>query len=1052
MIHNYRKIASKPVVDAKVSDVQEKETHGILFTPVVLKSNSSYVKKPIKRKAASTPLSNLEAFLQPNHFETFELAMQKKQHQQPISNLEDFLQPIHFETSELLMHKKSELDFDFNADDSSTTSRSDTFVDADHQITYRVGDWIYCEQEPDQPYVVRKIEEFKQTPADDGSSPTIEAKLRCAYRRSDVPQSLLSSFQKRNSFYLNCLQSSTSTTTTTTTTTTNNNNNNNTSTSTEETQPSSALEDQLQQAHNLTPLQLYQLKHHELFYSKFTEPSISVKKFRGKVNLNLFMPDVVAFSDFVQPQQQQQHQDNYFYQISYDPNLKLISDDRTQIRVGARFQADMPSQLLQKSSLNKMEQQQQQPTEELVWLDQEQSVGGLSKLALNNYFKRIIDKKIRQNEQFSLNHSKCEVNESRDSIMYDAMQHLHANAYDRHKSAESFDLANLSRPLPKVWTQLEMKQFELGIAEHGKDFFKIRLLYLPDKPLKSIIEYYYNIWKTTESYINKREEKCLEKKKKMTEIAQTTNQTHHLLAAYSEESQSQNNSFDSNQEDILCSSCLKNKSKLSFNRNVNCFRLPTSTTNATSQNQELIFDSLTQQSSGLSSLLKANVTGEAVSTVVPEVRLSLNKQQNFSIFSDSQSRTQQSVKCEALCNQCWIYWKKFGSLKYSYYENTSRHSMLKERICPERRQERINAIRKQTFICSIDKCDKEFEFKQRADYASHSLTAHCLILRQLVPSMRPSFKVLDNFSLQPTSLTKEAIKRFQAASPGKKNYFKRLARNPTRRPCDLTSIKKFFVSNSPLRIKIDTSFSSSHISSSRSQQEGVDNSSKRQLSQISARPMTPMSPSVHVETFFRNLKKLDPTEPNLASIYKYPVECLSPSPSPTPSPSSKNAKNPNSTPHNDDLLCKYLRADDYYTKTRGRRTKAAAVAEKEPKTNTPTINNLTVMTSLTDKFEAMKEYARMKQKKFILSRFLYFKANKSLRLDRCAHIQSKRLKQLGRNPFKLFKAPDIFAKLQTTVTTKSPPEPVVIHPNKINNIKKLYNIKKLSNTSRRVKN
>ena len=34
---------------------------------------------------------------------------------------------------------KKEDDFDFNADDSSTTSKSDNYTDPDHLITYRVG-------------------------------------------------------------------------------------------------------------------------------------------------------------------------------------------------------------------------------------------------------------------------------------------------------------------------------------------------------------------------------------------------------------------------------------------------------------------------------------------------------------------------------------------------------------------------------------------------------------------------------------------------------------------------------------------------------------------------------------------------------------------------------------------------------------------------------------------------------------------------------------------------------------------------------------------------
>ena len=225
--------------------------------------------------------------------------------------------------------------------------------------------------------------------------------MRCAYRRSDVSQSLLSSFQKRNSFYLNCLQSTVPS-------------------SIESSTPhsdSQVLEDQPQLQtqqlkdynQNFNSLQLYQLKHHELFYSKFTEPNVPVKQFRGKIDLSLFMPDVHSFIDFLNTSQQAQ--EKFFYQISYDPNLKLISDDRTQIRVGARYQAEIP--VLKNRNSAKLDVYETR--EELLWVPTEKT--GSTKFALNNYFKKIIDKKIRKNEQYSKANSNCEINESRDSIM-----------------------------------------------------------------------------------------------------------------------------------------------------------------------------------------------------------------------------------------------------------------------------------------------------------------------------------------------------------------------------------------------------------------------------------------------------------------------------------------------------------------------------------------------------------------------------------------------------------------------------------------------------------
>jgi hypothetical protein len=179
-------------------------------------------------------------------------------------------------------------------------------------------------------------------------------------------------------------------------------------------------------------------------------------------------------------------------------------------------------------------------------------------------------------------------------------------------------------------------------------------------------------------------------------------------------------------------------------------------------------------------------------------------------------------------------------VNFIYLKQKKGHNLLRERICPEKRQERLNAIRNQTFVCSVDKCDREFEFKQRAEFASHSLLAHCLVLRQLVPNSRPQFKNLDNFTLTPTPITKKAIKHFLNSSPSRANYFRKLARNPTRRTADFISIKNALYNsnsknNSLCTLTNDDDFEFSNLP-------------KRQLNQICARPMTPLSPSTTTTT------------------------------------------------------------------------------------------------------------------------------------------------------------------------------------------------------------
>ena len=374
--------------------------------------------------------------------------------------------------------------------------------------------------------------------------------------------------------------------------------------------------------------------------------------------------------------------------------------------------------------------------------------------------------------------------------------------------------------------------------------------------------------------------------------------------------------------------------------------------------------------------------------------------------------------------------------------------MLRERICPEKRQERLNAIRNQTFICSIDKCDREFEFKQRAEFASHSLTAHCLILRQLVPNARPNFKNLDCFVLKPTALTKKAIVKFQAS---RAKYFHKLARNPTRRTADISSIKKVFYNNvTPKSDPLNALFNEEDTSE-------LNDSSKRHLNQICARPMTPMSPSIQVTAssgeVIYNTASTDESLVNISNYifidsrnktasaqnkdkikskyckktqkandanktpFKFSGECLSPSPSPTPSPSSKTSTSSlslstssisnetskpkpskakkqftsvNLTENMNDLLCEYFKADvisaakTTTNSNKNKVTKHLTHCNTNENVNSNNFTSLTNMIlkpdlSFLEKIKEHKEYTRMKQRNFILSRLIYFKSNKAFR-------------------------------------------------------------------------
>jgi hypothetical protein len=96
--------------------------------------------------------------------------------------------------------------------------------------------------------------------------------------------------------------------------------------------------------------------------------------------------------------------------------------------VGARYQAEIP--VLRNMIIcnkNESKPEDDEICDELVWLSTEKTSS--TKFALNNYFKKIIDKKIRKNEQYSKANSNCEINESRDSIMVRNKSNFSYNDY-----------------------------------------------------------------------------------------------------------------------------------------------------------------------------------------------------------------------------------------------------------------------------------------------------------------------------------------------------------------------------------------------------------------------------------------------------------------------------------------------------------------------------------------------------------------------------------------------------------------------------------------------
>lgn len=255
---------------------------------------------------------------------------------------------------------------------------------------------MFCEFEENQPYAIRQIEEFYRT--DDH---TYKAKLRCAFRRTDISPSLLEIIGKRYSQYFTSIHSTLSF-------------KSKQVDAGEEALPdanlqlasslSISLKNHISQENpNLNAQQMHELKHRELFYSKFIEPSIPVSLFRGKVSVNLFMPDVHTFAEFLSTEEK------FFYQLKYDPNQKVLSADRIEIREGAKYQAEIPDLLSIKS--NGMQEEESKET--LIW-NGPTSCQAMGKISINKFINRLVNKKLETNEKMNPN---CEINETRDNIM-----------------------------------------------------------------------------------------------------------------------------------------------------------------------------------------------------------------------------------------------------------------------------------------------------------------------------------------------------------------------------------------------------------------------------------------------------------------------------------------------------------------------------------------------------------------------------------------------------------------------------------------------------------
>ncbi len=331
----------------------------------------------------------------------------------------------------------------------------------------------------------------------------------------------------------------------------------------------------------------------------------------------------------------------------------------------------------------------------------------------------------------------------------------------------------------------------------------MKIFKIPNKQITEIIDYYYNAYKLSTELIEKKNNKRSIKKSKLVEIqlpkfnyfSQTINKN------TDSESESDENQVDFDFENYekedsryskICISCQKLKKLSLFYRYINHDSI-----------KELNdYHSNITTKEGLSSLNITNANSQKNSNSQNNSFLMMEKSSQYLLNYNLNSMNQNKLsfeqlnnqeknnhdfefKIENLCNQCWIYWKQYGEFKYTYYYETSSNKNINlERPCPEKRQDRLNAIRSQlNYKCYIDNCNKEFKLKE--EFINHSLICHCLLVKKALLNAKSKYQNLHNFYLRITSFNKAICVLYNKIKP---KYFKSLARNPFKEIVDGNSL------------------------------------------------------------------------------------------------------------------------------------------------------------------------------------------------------------------------------------------------------------------------
>ncbi|XP_068152228.1 metastasis-associated protein MTA3 isoform X1 [Drosophila tropicalis] len=615
---------------------------------------------------------------------------------------------------------------------------------------YRVGDYVYVETTPNCPYLIGRIEELNKNQLGN-----VEAKVQCFYRRRDLPNPLvqladkhqlataedsplatklkktwlrtpvseeqaaqavldpsIAALDEERTSPTNQTGGSGSTgsggnsggnsNTGSNNNNTNNSNSNSSSTGTGSGGTSSGIGD-TEKGEALTSKQRYQIKHRELFLSRQVE-FIPATQIRGKCSVTL-LNETESLQSYLNKD------DTFFYCLVFDPNQKTLLADKGEIRVGSRYQCDIPAKLKDITT----DERKLEELESLVWTPEH----SLTDRKIDQFlvvsrsigtFARALDCSSSV-KQPSLHMSAAAA--SRDITLFHAMNILHKHDYSIEESMSSLVPSTgpvLCRDEIEDWSASEANLFEEALDKYGKDFNDIRQDFLPWKTLKQIIEYYY-MWKTTDRYVQQKRVKAVEAELKLKQV---------FIPQYNNTGVKGNGA----------------NAKVGSSSTGNIYN---GTTNG---GTDLSNSGKPCESCGTTKSLQWNTVNSG------------------------------HLTCR-LCQNCWDYWRKYGSMKSANKGDINDGEAKKKGALPVATtptptaaaattptavvdlndEDKISDLtNRQLHRCSIVNCGKEFKLKSH--FARHYAQAHGIAISSSSP--RPIMKTRTAFYLHTNPMTRVA--------------------------------------------------------------------------------------------------------------------------------------------------------------------------------------------------------------------------------------------------------------------------------------------------------